>query len=756
MIMSRRSLRRYSSREARDLLAGCGALGLCLFLLLPAPALAAPAAQDAGVDRHPLRPADTSSPRATLHSFLENAREIVTRVQAGLPPANRRRAFSRLLETLDLSGLPPAEIEELGIERAALLYEILARIDLPPLEMVPDAAAVETNGLKRWTIPDTRITIARTEEGPSAGEFQFTKETVQQLRAFYELVKNLPPRKGFLVGLYDESSYASGPWVPAGWTRNLPAFSYLVIQHQTVWQWLAALATVAFTFFVILVAYGVARRIDRSRSNELRRTLLARLAATLAAIALLEFACRFLANAVNLTGERLFLVNGVLRIPLYGAVAWAIILALDAAGATFIRFRGSHQGSIDSALVRVVVRLLGIATVICLALWLAESFGLPITPLVAGLGVGGLAIALAVRPTLENVIGGFILFGDKPVRVGDFCRYGDQIGTVEEIGLRSTRIRSLERTTVTVPNAEFSAMKLENYAKRDLRLLKTVLQLRYETTPEQMRWILTKLRELLLGHPMVTPEPARVRFTDFGAYSKDLEIFAYLRCQDQDTFLAIKEDILLRIEDIVLQGGSGFAFPSQTAYFSRDTGLDEERQGAAETQVSQWRARGRLPFPEFEEQEREQRRDVLDYPPKGSPDYRPHPATVEPAGGRAAATFAVEDLVDLPAFVAQLRTTTPLAQHLFNQLSTETRDLLSKYEGGADANLAQALVNDLNAVVCGPPLYDERRFEKTDLSPETGELLERSPEGEDLQRLNRLLLQDAYPSELSRRKFGAP
>src|SRR5262249_59659452 len=119
----------------------------------------------------------------------------------------------------------------------------------------------------------------------------------------------------------------------------------------------------------------------------------------------------------------------------------------------------------------VGVRLLAIGTGICRAIWVAGSLGVPAAPLLASLGIGGLAIALAVRPTLENVIGGFILFADKPVRVGDFCHYGDSIGTVEEIGLRSTRIRSLERSTVTVPNAEFSQMKLDNFAKRDLRLL---------------------------------------------------------------------------------------------------------------------------------------------------------------------------------------------------------------------------------------------------------------------------------------------
>jgi hypothetical protein len=398
------------------------------------------------------------------------------------------------------------------------------------------------------------------------------------------------------------------------------------------------------------------------------------------------------------------------------------------------------------------VRLLAIATFVFLAVWLANSFGFPAAPMIASLGVGGLAIALAVRPTLENVVGGFILFADKPVRVGDFCRFGNNIGTVEEIGLRSTRIRSLERTTITVPNAEFSQIQLENYAKRDLRLLKTVLQLRYETTPEQMRYILAKLRELLFGHPMVTPEPARVRFIDFGAYSKDVEIFAYLNCQDQDTFLAIKEDILLRVGDIVQEGGSGFAFPSQTTYFSRDGGVDEKRRVAAESQVDLWRAQGRFPFPEFEEHERKRLSDLLDYPPKGSPHYKPHGSTVAPKAGSASSTFSVEDLADLPSFVAKLRAATPVAEHLLSRLSEETQDLLSNYEDGADADLKEALVTDLNAVLCGPPLYEKNRFEQVDLGPETVELLEYAPEGEELRRLNRLLLQDAFPTELSSRK----
>ena len=255
-------------------------------------------------------------------------------------------------------------------------------------------------------------------------------------------------------------------------------------------------------------------------------------------------------------------------------------------------------------------------------IWGIRHLGADLIPVLAGLGVGGLAVALAAQRTFANLLGSVILFVNKPVKVGDFCRYGDQIGTVESIGLISTRIRSLERTIVTVPNAEFSEMQIDNFTVRDERLLKTVLQLRYETTPEQMRYVLARLREMLLGHPMVTPEPARVRFSNFGAYSKDVEIFAYLRCQDQDVYCAVKEDVFLRIDDIVAESGTGFAFPSQTAYLARDQGLDAQKSEDATRRVEEWRTRSKLPFPEFDEEERERLEDTLDYPPKGSPDHQ--------------------------------------------------------------------------------------------------------------------------------------
>jgi MscS family membrane protein len=229
--------------------------------------------------------------------------------------------------------------------------------------------------------------------------------------------------------------------------------------------------------------------------------------------------------------------------------------------------------------------LLAVAAVVAL-----QNFGFNATGLVAGLGVGGLAVALAAQKSIANLFGGISLVTDHPVRVGDFCRFGEgQQGTVEEIGLRSTRIRTLDRTIVTIPNAEFSEIHLENFGARDRFRLHTILQLRYETSPDQLRHVLAEIRKLLIAHPSILEQPARARFVAFGAHSLDIEVFAYAGVSDWEAFLKVREDLFLRFMDVVRESGTSFAFPSQTLYLTRDRGLDAEGTRQAEERAQRWR-----------------------------------------------------------------------------------------------------------------------------------------------------------------------
>ena len=244
--------------------------------------------------------------------------------------------------------------------------------------------------------------------------------------------------------------------------------------------------------------------------------------------------------------------------------------------------------------------------------------GINIAAVLTGLGIGGIAIAFAAQKTLENLFGGIMIISDQPIRVGDFCRAGEYIGTVENIGLRSTRIRTLKRTVVSVPNGQLAVMSLENFTMRDKIWFHHTLRLRYETTADQLRYILAEIRKMLYEHSKVESPSARIRFIGFGNSSLDLEVFAYVLETEYEPFLHVQEDLLLRIMDIVEASGSGFAFPSQTTYIAKDSGLDAEKSQKAMETVRQWREQGKLPFPDFSPETISEIDSKIEYPPPDS------------------------------------------------------------------------------------------------------------------------------------------
>ena len=162
-------------------------------------------------------------------------------------------------------------------------------------------------------------------------------------------------------------------------------------------------------------------------------------------------------------------------------------------------------------------------------------------------------------------------------------------------------------------------MHIVNLTSRDRMVFRPTLALRYETSFDQLRLVLARLRELLIAHPRFTDDPARVRFAGFGKNSLNLEILAYVNTSDWNEYLAIQEDLDLRILQIVEEVGTGFATPSRP-YIARDSGIDHERQQAAANQVRDWISDQSLPFPDFPDEQRKQIKDTLDYPPEGSPD----------------------------------------------------------------------------------------------------------------------------------------
>jgi len=252
------------------------------------------------------------------------------------------------------------------------------------------------------------------------------------------------------------------------------------------------------------------------------------------------------------------------------------------------------------------------------ALAVLGNLGFNMSTALAGLGIGGLAIGFGAQKTIENLFGGVSVLADEVFRVGDVCRFGDRTGVVEDIGLRSTRIRTDERTLLAIPNGTVATINLENLSRRDKILFKTTLNLRSETKADHLRFILSEVRRLLYSHPKVESNTVRVRLIDVAGAAPTVEIFAYVLTQDFNEFAAVREDVLLRIMDIVDNSGSGLALPAQTLYIGRDAGLAKDKAGSAVQKIAELRDDKKLPFPDFHKEEISSFKGSIDYPPKES------------------------------------------------------------------------------------------------------------------------------------------
>ncbi len=187
------------------------------------------------------------------------------------------------------------------------------------------------------------------------------------------------------------------------------------------------------------------------------------------------------------------------------------------------------------------------------------SAGINLTAVLTGLGVGGIAIAFAAQKTLENLFGGIMIASDQPIRVGDFCRAGEYSGTVESIGLRSTRIRTADRTVVSVPNGQLSVMSLENFAMRDKIRFNHTVGLRTKTSADQLRDVLSETQNMLRQHPRIDEPSARVRMIAIKNSAVEIELFAYVNTSSWEAFLEVQEDVLLGLIDSVEASGAAFA-----------------------------------------------------------------------------------------------------------------------------------------------------------------------------------------------------
>jgi MscS family membrane protein len=479
------------------------------------------------------------SPRASLSAYLDLCRE------------GRHDAAARYLD------LSPDSAGR-GAELARRLKAVLDRHAWFDLDLISPRSGGDTEdglppGLEEIaSIPgpgsvDEPVRLAR-RAGPEGARWVFTRGTVDRIDPWY---MRLGDR--WLLETLPEPFLRPGP-------ANL-----------LWWQWLALP-------FLLLVAWGIAlplSRITRAAlgrlgartSALLRDAVVGRLGGPLT-LAWAVAAAYVLLPWLGLLAPAAAAVQAFLRVGLFLAFFWGLLRCIDILDGVITRSAWAREHPAARTLVPLGGRTLKVAVVAMAAVAIISELGYPVASLVAGLGIGGLALALAAQKTVEHLFGSFSIGVDQPFREGDFVRIEDFVGTVEEIGLRSTRFRTLDRTLITIPNGRLADMRIESFTARDRMRLACTIGLVYGTTAAQMRRVLEGLEGVLRRHPRIWPDAVVVRFKEFAASSLDIEVMAWFMTPEWSEFQLIRQEVLLGFMEVVEAAGTSFAFPTRTVHLA--------------------------------------------------------------------------------------------------------------------------------------------------------------------------------------------
>ncbi len=328
------------------------------------------------------------------------------------------------------------------------------------------------------------------------------------------------------------------------------------------WQWMAlpalVLAALALGRLFGALTHGVLNRVFGRTASTLDERWLSSVAPALTALWATTFFKLGLPWLELLPGaERV--VESLLSAAVVIAVFWTLWRSVDALVELSVERAWAAEDASARSMLIVGGNLLKVAVVVTGAVTTAATFGYPVTTVVAGLGIGGIAFAFGAQKTVEHLFGSIALATDQPCRVGDVVRVDDLVGQVERIGTRSTRIRTADRTLVTIPNGRLADLRIESYAARDRMRLATVLTLAYGATGAQLRQVVGGVEQVLRAHPLVWPDVVVARLANLGATSIDIDVQCWFQTTDVEVFRTCRQEVLLGILHVVEGSGARFA-----------------------------------------------------------------------------------------------------------------------------------------------------------------------------------------------------
>ncbi len=378
--------------------------------------------------------------------------------------------------------------------------------------------------------------------------------------------------------------------------KKLPAY---LVEHRLLgvpfWQWLALLLFIPLAFLaarLITLLLESAMRYWRKarRLPMVPLDPLTKIGPLTFVIALLIHYA--LAAYIGTSLLYRFYYRRLIWICLAIAFYWLLTRVTRAISARIGASLSSRGMYAERSIVSLIRRFVEVSIFILVTLIVLHGLGFDVSAALAGVGIGTLALGLGAQKTFENMFGGVSILFDKVILIGDTCKVNNQTGVVEDIGLRSTRLRTPERTLLSIPNGTMATAVIENLRFRDKFLCQQIIRLRYDLSPDHVRFVLEEIRQLLLDNPKVEDSSSRVRFIRFSDYALEVEVYCYILESDYAAYLAVQEALLLTIMDALEKAGVVVALPTQTTFVSQDAWIDPEKAKAAKIAVEKMRDAG--------------------------------------------------------------------------------------------------------------------------------------------------------------------
>jgi MscS family membrane protein len=478
----------------------------------------------------------------------------------------------RVMRTLDLSEVAPSARIEVGYEAFTLLYETLARIELPPMEEIPDASAFENaEGPAKWTIPHTAIIIARVTEGARKGEFLFSPATIERVHEFYQRTRALPYKRDVPVeNTARVRQLHPGWWVSMATVDSLPGWMKRVVFDHAVWKWGAFAVLVVVVFVLVLLVYRITRRdVQENPVTDYLR----RLIAPIFVLVLIPGVAFLIVDQINMIGTVAKDLMLMLQTIKYLVATWVAWLGSLLVAEILITSPKIEDDSLNAQLLRLSARIVGITVGLTIVFYGANQIGLPLVGVLAGVGVGGLAIALAAQDSLKNLLGSLMIFMDKPYKPGQRIVVEGHDGFVEQIGLRSTKIRMLTGAQTSIPNERMARLDIENIGRRNFIRRQTSIRLDYDTPVEKVKTAVSIIKDILDKHEgMQEPLPPRVFFNEFNPDSLNISVTYWYHPPRRWKAIQFDETVNLAMMQRFAEAGIKLAPPTSKTYLSPEDG----------------------------------------------------------------------------------------------------------------------------------------------------------------------------------------